>query len=147
MSMQTYHDLKKMLCKELDEMTYKANGRIQNKEDLEIIDLLTHSIKSVETVMAMNESQQSGESGFNMPFYPRNSFEGSNRSRLSGRSNAQRRDAMGRFSGESYESRESRDGGYSRGGMMEDLNELMMRAKDKETRMKFQRFIEDLEED
>ena len=54
MSMQIYYDIKKMLCEELDKMADK--GRIANREDLSIIDALTHSIKSVETIIAMNES-------------------------------------------------------------------------------------------
>ena len=124
MSMQTYHDLKKMLCKELDEMTYNTNGRIASKEDLEIIDMLTHSIKSLDTVIAMSESKYHGESGYKMPNYVRNSF--------GGLSSAPKRDSMGRY---------SRDN-----DMMADLHELMSRAKDDHTRMKFQRFIEDLEE-
>lgn len=143
MSLQTYHDLKKMLCKELDEMTYNGNGRIKNREDLEIIDLLTHSIKSVETVIAMNESENyDSKSGYTMPTHVRRMFDG-NTSGL-GRSGAQRRDSMGRYS---RESSESRDDGYSRhGDMMENLYELMNRARDEHTKMKFQRFIEDLEE-
>lgn len=124
MSIQCYRDLKKMLCKELDEMTYNGNGRINTKEDLEIIDLLTHSIKSIDTVIAMSESQYRGESGFKMPNYVRNSF--------GGLSSAPRRDSMGRYSRDT--------------DMMADLHELMSRAKDEHTRMKFQRFIEDLEE-
>lgn len=147
MGMQTYYDIKKMLCKELDEMTYNGNGRIKNREELELIDLLTHSIKSVETVIAMNEAQESGKSGHFLYPYGMNSFESneaSNRSRSRGLSNAQKRNAMGQFSRESYESR-----GYSReeADMMSNLHDLMARAKDDHTRKKFQRFIEDLEEE
>ena len=123
MSLQVYHDLKKMLCKELEEMTYNGNGRIASKSDLEVIDMLTHSIKSVDTVIAMSESEYHGHSGYKMPNYVRNTF--------GGLSSAPRRDSMGRY---------SRDG-----DMIAELHELMERAKDDHTRMKFQRFIEDLE--
>lgn len=142
MGTQTYYDIKKMLCKELDEMTYNGNGRIANREDLEIIDLLTHSIKSVETVIAMNEAQDGGKSGHYLhPYnYGRNSFEGNGGGGLS---TAQKRNAMGQFSREAYESR-----GYSReeADMISNLHDLMARAKDDHTRKKFQRFIEDLSE-
>ena len=133
MSMQTYHELKKMLCEELDKMTRK--GEIRNEQDLEIIDKLTHSIKSVETIIAMNEAQNHGESGYRMPSYVNwgMSRENDGRSNLADRSNAQRRDSMGR-----YTSRH--------GDMVAELYELMAQAKDDHTRMKFQRFIEDLEE-
>lgn len=126
MSMQTYQELKQMLCKELDDMTRK--GEIRNTDDLEIIDKLTHSIKSVETIIAMNEAQDHGESGYNMPSYVK-----WGRSNLADRSTAPRRDSMGR-----YTSRH--------GGMVAELYELMDRAKDEHTRQKFQRFIDDLEE-
>ena len=126
MSMQTYHELKKMLCKELDDMTRK--GEIRNTDDLEIIDKLTHSIKSVETIIAMNEAQGHDESGYTMPSYVK-----WGRSNLADRSVSNKRDSMGR-----YTSRH--------GDMMAELYELMERAKDDHTRMKFQRFIEELEE-
>lgn len=157
MSMQTYYDLKKMLCKELDEMTYKGNGRIDNIEDLKIIDMLTHSIKSLETVIAMAEAQYSGESGhYPMPMMGNwnRSFENGGMSNRngggggSGRSNAQRRNAMGQFSrGGSFggnSMRRSRDDAEAE--MIEELRGLMESAQDNETRMKFQRFIMDLEE-
>ena len=122
MNMQTYHDLKKMLCKELDEMT--RNGVIRDEHDLEIIDKLTHSIKSVETIIAMNEAY--GESGAYPPSHVRYSHHN-----LADRSGAPRRDSMGRY---------SRDA-----DMIAELHELMATAKDDHTRAKFQRFIDDLE--
>lgn len=124
MSLQIYHELKKMLCKELDEMVDK--GIIRDERDLEIIDKLTHSIKSVETIIAMNEAYGHDESGYHNP----NIHYG--RSNLADRSGAPRRDSMGRYS--------------RHGDMIAELNELMDRAKDDHTRAKFQRFIDDLEE-
>ena len=111
MSSNVYHEIKKMLCTELDEMADR--GRIKGREDLEIIDLLTHSIKSVETIIAMEDAGYSGRSGHY----------------LSGK-----RDSMGRY---------SRDSEHE--AMMNDLHSLMRSAKDEHTRMKFQRFIDDLE--
>lgn len=137
MSMQIYYDIKKMLCEELDKMADK--GRIANREDLSIIDALTHSIKSVETIIAMNESKYEGKSEHYLPPHmwgPR-SFD-------DGQSNGQRRNAMGQFSRDNYENgsmMRSRDE-----GMVEELRDLMYRAKDDQTRMKFKRFIMDLEE-
>ena len=136
MGMQTYYDIKKMLCKELDEA--RDNGRIKDMTDLKTIDLLTHSLKSISTIIAMEESGYGDKSGhYPIPAY---SFDE--------RSMAQHRDTMGRFSrDESYDrggndySRRSRDN-----GMADELRMLMDRAKDEETRMKFKRFIMDLEE-
>lgn len=142
MSMQTYYDIKKMLCKELDEARDK--GRIADISDLKTIDLLTHSLKSISTIIAMEESGYEGKSGH----YPMPPFMYGNRSfddqSYDDRSITQRRNAMGQFSRDDYDSysmRRSRDN-----GMAEELRELMSRAKDEETRMKFKRFIMDLEE-
>ena len=144
MGMQTYYDLKKMLCKELDDITYRnKNGRIENEHDLEIIDKLTHSIKSLETVIAMKEAQDEGESGYNMPYYmgDRRFVYRSNRDddRMSNRMGRRGRSNMRRSNTDGY-SRHTED------EMIEDLRDLMAEAKDEHTRMKFQRFIEDLEE-
>lgn len=142
MSMQTYYDIKKMLCKELDGARDK--GRIADISDLKTIDLLTHSLKSISTIIAMEESGYEGKSGH----YPMPPFMYGNRSfddqSYDDRSITQRRNAMGQFSRDDYDSysmRRSRDN-----GMAEELRELMSRAKDEETRMKFKRFIMDLEE-
>lgn len=146
MSMQTYHEIKKMLCKELDDVAHK--GRIDKYDDLDVIDKLTHSLKSVETIIAMAESQYEGTSNRYMPpyVYGGHSFD-DRMSEMDGRSNAQRRNAMGQF---------SRDESYGYGnnamyrsrdeGMVHELEELMYKAKDDETRMKFKRFIMDLQE-
>ena len=142
MGMQTYYDIKKMLCKELDEARDK--GRIADINDLKTIDMLTHSLKSISTIIAMEESGYEGKSGH----YPMPAFMYGNRSfddqSYDDRSMAQRRNAMGQFSRDDYDSysmRRSRDN-----GMAEELRMLMDRAKDEETRMKFKRFIMDLEE-
>ena len=121
MSMKTYHDLKDMLCEELDEITRKGE---LTAGSLDTVDKLTHSIKSLETIIAMNEAQD-GESGY----YP-----------YMGRS-YQRRDMRGRYS------RDNR--GYSRDdardSMIHDLRELMQDAPDEHTRKRFQSFIRELE--
>lgn len=146
MSMQTYYNIKKILCKELD--NFGDRGQIKDMEELKTIDMLTHAIKSVATVIAMDEAKYEGESGHYPPFmWGGRSFEDSGLSgRESGRSNAQRRNAMGQFSrDESFENRSMRRSRDS--GMADELRELMYRAKDDETRMKFKRFIMDLEED
>jgi hypothetical protein len=146
MSMQTYYDLKKTICKELDEMTYKGKGRIDNIEDLKIIDMLTHSLKSLETVIAMNEAQYGGTSGHypTMGNWNRSFEDGGMSNHSMGLSNAQRRNAMGQFS------RDDRGRSMARSRdeaeMLDGLYGLMNNAKDEETRMKFQRFIIDLEE-
>lgn len=137
MSMQTYHDLKDMLCRELDEITRKGE---LTAGSLDTVDKLTHSIKSLETIIAMNEAQD-GESGYYPYMGGYRSYEDGMRDSRRGRSGARRRDAMGRYS------RENR--GYSREDaredMIEDLRDLMNDAPDETTKKHYQKFIRELE--
>lgn len=84
--MDYMYDLKKMLCKELEEVSRQKE---LSAGDLEVVDKLTHSIKSLVTIMAMEEGGYSYNGGY---------------------SGARRRDSMGRYtdSGRYYD-----DGGYS----------------------------------
>ena len=50
MGMHTYHKIKDMLCDELDRV---ANKGELSAGSLDIIDKLTHSIKSIDTIVAM----------------------------------------------------------------------------------------------
>lgn len=121
MSMKTYHDLKDMLCEELDEITRKGE---LTAGSLDTVDKLTHSIKSLETIIAMNEAQD-GESGY----YP-----------YMGRS-YQRRDMRGRYSRDNrgYSRDDSRD------SMIHELREIMQDAPDEHTKKRFHSFIRELE--
>ena len=137
--MKTYHDLKDMLCRELDEITKKGE---LTAGSLDTVDKLTHSIKSIETIIAMNEAQD-GESGYYPYIGEYRSYEdGMVDNYRRGRSGARRRDSMGRYS------REKR-GGYSRDDaredMIEDLRELMNEAKDESTKKQYHKFIRELE--
>ena len=80
--MEYYYDLKKMLCKELENV---ANQKELSAGDLETVDKLTHSIKSLLTIIAMEDSGYSG---------------------------ARRRDSMGRYTDGDYSNRYY-DDGYS----------------------------------
>lgn len=137
MSMQTYHDLKDMLCRELDEITRKGE---LTAGSLDTVDKLTHSIKSLETIIAMNEAQD-GESGYYPYMGGYRSYEDGMRDSRRGRSGARRRDAMGRYSRENrgYSSTDARE------DMIEDLRELMNEAPDETTKKHYQKFIRELE--
>ena len=86
--MDLYYDLKKMLCKELDEVSQKKN---LSAGDLEVVDKLTHSIKSLLCIMDMEDDERGGYSS------------------------ARRRDSMGRYADGMYYDDYS-DGGYSNRG-------------------------------
>lgn len=133
------HDLCETVSREIGEANEKiraAGGKLSSA-DVDYIDKLTHTMKSIKTTIAMAEAEErDGESGY----YP---YMGGYRSyenmRGGGRSN-QRRDSRGRY---------SRRGGYSRTDaredFIEDVRELMHDAPDEHTRMRFQRFIDEIE--
>lgn len=152
---------------EANEKIKKAGGKLSGS-DVEYIDKLTHSLKSIKAVMAMMEDE--GEDEYSGASYAR-SGRGGNRGGRSyrggsyrggssyddgmvggsyeqggsyardgrGRGSNARRDSMGRYS--------SRMDGYSRHGeVVESLREVMEEAPDDRTRMEIQRLIEKMEQ-
>lgn len=101
-------ELKEALCDELNEYSSK---RKLSYEDLDVIDKLTHSIKSIETILAM----EGYDDGYSRDYRPSYGYSYRNR------------DSMGRY---------SRDMGYSNEGdnpVARELKEAMDYAKtDKE---------------
>lgn len=137
MSMKTYYELKDMLCGELDKFTKKSEI---NPQSLDMIDKLTHSIKSLGMIISMNE--QDGESEM-YPYFGNRAYQnggnGGGMSNRRGRSNAQRRDSRGRYSNRTYSRDEAKD------EMLEDLREIMQDAPDEHMKSKIQRFISEIE--
>ena len=89
--MKGMEELRDMLCDELDNIT--AQGEITTGS-LDIIDKLTHSIKSIDTIMAMEESGYSND-GRMMRYDDGYSRRGSY---ARGRGRNARRDSRGRYS-------------------------------------------------
>ena len=129
--MDKMEELKKVLCDELDEIAKK--GKL-TAGDLDTVDKLTHSIKSIETIMSMG-----GYSGENYgASYARGNRGGSYdnmsyRDGMGGGSYARRRDRRGRYSR-----------GYSRDDMREELQELMEEAGTEQEREAIRRCIEQM---
>lgn len=142
--MRYLEDIKDMLCRELEEISRR--GEIGTAKDLDAIDKLTHSLKSVETIMAMGNYSYGEESYGNS--YAR------------GR---QRRNAMGRYMSydDGYSSRRydpyygggysRRDGDYSRADakehMMEQLREAMQTASSDETKEAIKKALQMMEKE
>lgn len=99
----------------------KAGGDL-NSGDIEMIDKLTHAMKSLVTTCAMLEAEDDGYSGN----YPRNGREG----------------YSGNYGG--YARKYSRDGrnGYSRMDWNERLRMMMDEAPDEQTRMDIKRMMD-----
>lgn len=143
------YDLCETVSREIGEANEKiraAGGKLSGA-DIDYIDKITHTMKSIKTTIAMAEAEEGGESGYYpyMGGYGYRSYEnggGQSNRRGGGRSN-QRRDSRGRYS------RENR--GYSRADaredFIEDVRELMQDAPDERTKMRFKEFIREMESD
>lgn len=124
--MKRMEELKDMLCDELEDIT--AQGKI-NAGDLDAIDKLTHSIKSIDTIMAMDE--YSNDDGYMMS---RNSY-----ARGDGRGGAR----GGNRGGRGYSRRGYSRNGYSYGKeeMIGELQDLMEAAETDQEREAIRRCI------
>ena len=125
-----YSDLEEM-CETTANEIKAANQKIRSAggkvspSDMDYLDKLAHTIKSIKTTMAMMDAEG-----------------GSNASM--GSSYARRRDSMGRFTRADGSYRSYADRAYD-DGMMAQLRELMDDAPDEMTRQKFQKFITEME--
>lgn len=137
--MEYMHELKEMLCDELMQIADKGE---LTAGSLDTIDKLTHSIKSIATIMAMEDSDYSYENG-NMNSYRGGSYRGG-----SYRGYAQRRDSRGRYSRGSY-ARGERRGGYSRDDetekMVEKLEKMMEQTDDMNAKQAIEQAISAIE--
>ena len=125
--MHKLEELKEMLMKELEECTKKG----LSASSLDIIDKLTHSIKSIDTIMAMGDySQDSGNS------YRRSYRRG--------------RDSMGRYTEGGMSSRyrdNYRDDGYSGDEyteLYETLRSLQQNTRDEGARKKVENWLKEM---
>ena len=129
-----------LLHEQLGDLVRKVKNNGMSTGDLEKLDKLTHSLKSVKGTMQMEKADEEGYSGM----YPYMGGYGYNRggsygnddgSYARGRTNA-RRDSMGRYSGER---------GYSRNDLSDKMRELMEEAPDERTRREIQQMIDRLD--
>lgn len=147
--LETLYELCETISRELEDVNSKIRsaGGGMSAGDLELVDKLTHAMKSIKTTIAMIEAEDDdgGYSGRTMPMYggmnyrgtSRRSYEGGN-SYARGRGSGAKRDSMGRY---------SRTGGYSYADSMEELLEDMrgmMGTLPEEKRRKAERLIDEL---
>lgn len=143
---KTLYELCETISRELEDANEKirsAGGKV-SAGDVDYIDKLTHSLKSIKTTIAMMESEdEGGYSGRYMPMYGVSHERGSNRENSYARGSNVRRDSMGRYS-RGY----SRNDGYSYAeGIDELLTEMrgMMGDLPEEKRREVQRFVDKME--
>lgn len=94
-----------MLCDELDEIAEKGELTAGN---LEAVDKLTHSIKSIDTILAMKEAE-----GYSEGYEPHMGTYRDTR----GVSYGRKRDSMGRYSRRGYS--------YADDGIIEEMRDMM----------------------
>jgi hypothetical protein len=138
--LDTLYELCETLNIELSEYNNKiqnANGKM-SMSDLEVIDKLTHALKSVKTTIAMIEAEDKGYSGHYWDgryyFDGETSMDGGSSNR--GRGRGANRDRMGRYAE------------YSRADAKEDfrseLEELMSKAPDEQSKKKIEKLMHEM---
>lgn len=145
------YDMKETVAQKIAEANKKIHkaGGTMDISDIEIVDKLAHSIKSLVTTCAMLEAEENGYSNDAMPtgpvYYPGNTTGHSGR-RGEYRDDGYSRNGSGNNGGYSRNySRESRNG-YSRTGDMTDhLRQMMDEAPDEMTRMEIKKLIDKVE--
>lgn len=138
--MEELYKLKDLLCDELEE--YGRKGEL-SAGSLEIIDKLSHALKSITTVIAMKEAEDDYSSEYERGSSRNGGGNSSYRRGGSSYARNQRRDGMGRYSRRGY----SREDGYSMAvdDMAERLHELMSDAPNDEIRQEIKRLMNKVE--
>ena len=149
--MKELYEAKETVGNEIGDLNKKIrnNGGKITGADVDMLDKLTHSMKSLATTCAMLEAEEEGYSGHYMPVH---AYGYSRNNGYSGNGNGYSRNGNG-YSGNGggYSrrySRESRDGyGYSGAGgdMTERLRQMMDEAPDELTRREIQKLMERME--
>lgn len=116
-------ELRDMLCTELWKVSKK--GEISSPAELEAIDKLTHSIKSIDTIMAMEES-------YGNEYSERNYDNGNSYAR--GRSRYAKRDSMGRYSRDRYSYEDGKE------EILEHIDQMMNSNPDEHMRQAIRDF-------
>lgn len=105
--MDAFYDLKDMLCKELEDLVQKGE---LSAGSLDAIDKITHSIKSLVTIIAMEEGGYSNDGSYDGYNGGGNGGSMTGGSYTRGYSGRRGRDSMGRYtSGRRYSRDEAKD--------------------------------------
>lgn len=141
--MKELYEAKETVGNEIGDLNKKIrnNGGKITGADVDMLDKLTHSMKSLATTCAMLEAEEEGYSGHYMPMPYGYSRNGNGYSR-----NGNGYSGNGGGYSRRY-GRESRDGyGYSgKGDMTDQLRQMMDEAPDDLTRREIQKLMERME--
>lgn len=147
--MHEMYKLKDMLCEELDKITKKGE---LSAGSLDAVDKLTHSIKSIDTIIAMDEYSEDDGMSYEGS-YARGGRDGNRGGGNRGNSYARgrRRDSMGRYSrNDGYRYSYGNVGDYSREAEMDnlkmELQGLLEEAENEEERKMIRKWIKQVAE-
>lgn len=131
--MKKLHELKDMLMDELEKCVEKGE---LSAGSLDIVDKLTHSIKSIDTIIAMEDAGYSYDDGY---------------SHARGRGRYAKRDSMGRYSrhyddGHYYDDRHYDRYSRDNAELVSHLRELESEMMDEDTKRMIHKFIKQAEE-
>ena len=131
-NIEDLHELCETISREIGDANEKirqAGGKL-SAGDVDFVDKLTHTMKSLKTTIAMMEAE-GGESGrYSYGMYGNDSYN-------NGGSYRRSRNSMGRYT--------SRRGYSYDDGMIEELRSLMENAPDERTKSEFRQFISKIE--
>ena len=117
--MEALYKLSDMICDELDE--YARKGEL-SASSLDVVDKLSHALKSIKTIIAMEETSDGYSGTYNRhPYYRGSSY-----------ARGRKRDSMGRYSG-------------SVDDMVGKLHDLMEEAPDESMREEIKRLVNKIE--
>lgn len=159
--LETLYDLCETVSKELETANEKiktAGGEVSGG-DIEFLDRLTHIMKSLKTTIAMMESEMF-ENG-NSDYYGGRYFYDNDMSMEGGRGSYARGGRGGSYARGRSNARGGRGGSYNRGGsyarggrgysrdeskedFMYEIEDLMDKAPDEQTRMKFEKLLNEM---
>ena len=148
--LEVLYDLCDVISRELDECSEKirqAGGKL-SAGDVDYLDKLTHSLKSIKTTIAMMEAGEEDEGGYSGRYMPWHTYDNGsmNNSRRGGRSYA--RGNRGRMNNNpTGRNQYSREGGYSYAEDMEATKDEMRELAQKmpeEHRRKIERALDEL---
>ncbi len=145
-------EMKDTIASEIAEANQRIrqSGGDMNTADIEIIDKLTHSMKSLVTACAMLEAEEEGYSGEGSYYSGRGSNRGYSREYRTGGDYSRENRAGGEYGG-NYSRRYSRENrnsyGYSRnnGNMMEHFRMMIDEAPDEQTRMELKQMMDKIQ--
>ena len=153
---ETLHKLCEALMEELEDYSKKIekSDRV-SAGDLEVVDKLSHALKSIKTTIAMMEageeegnSFRGGNSNRYMPWYGGMSYEGGRGGQGGGNSNRGGMSSArrGRANNPTGRNQYSRDGGYSYAEEEFEmaLREALSAAPDEHIREKLQRIMDEI---